>query len=131
MMCMQAAVNDMHLQQATGRIPPGWNPSDQRKYSFRHWVVDLRLWQAATDADEVRHGPMVAMCLGGAARDIVREMDPNILANGRIIQEAQCNQIQQLGLEYLVDMLTRRFAPLEQEIQLESISDLYVAKVWQ
>ena len=121
----QPAHNDWHLQQATGKIPPAWSPADQRRYSFRHWLVDLRLWTAATDIDPIRWGPMIAMRLGGAARDMVREMDPGNLAGGRIIPDGQGGQVAQPGYEYLIELLTRRFAPLEQEVQLEAISELF------
>lgn len=125
MMGAQGAHNDWHLQAATGKIPPAWTPSNQRNYSFRHWLVDVRLWLAATDADPNRHAPMIAMRLSGAARDIVREVDPQLLVDGRVVLDQNGNQQQQSGVDYLIELLTRRFAPLEQEIQLESITELF------
>jgi hypothetical protein len=126
MLCfMQAGYNDYHLQQATGRIPPGWAPERERSYSYRSWIVDLRLWQASTDVDEARQAPMVAMRLQGAAKDMVRELDPTVLANGRLVRDQFGNDVQQTGLDYLLELLTARFAPLEQEIQLSAIHDLF------
>ena len=122
---MQAGFNDWNLQQATGRIPPGWNPEKERAYSFRNWLVDIRLWQAGTDIAIERQGPLVAMRLQGAARDMIRELDPNIMANGRQIQDQMGNMIDQTGLDYVIELLTGRFAPLEQEIQLSAIHDLF------
>ena len=121
----QAAHNDYHLQQATNKIPPSWNPAQAKAYPFRSWLVDLQLWEVATDADIIRHGPMVALRLQGAARDMVREMDANTLANGRVQLDLNGNQYQQSGLQYLLQLLTARFAPLPQEIQLEAISELF------
>ena len=77
---MQAGVNDWNLQAATGRIPPGWAPEKERVYSYRNWLVDIRLWQAGTDIPAERQGPLVAMRLQGAARDMIRELDPNLMA---------------------------------------------------
>ena len=122
---MQAGVNDWNLQAATGRIPPGWAPEKERAYSFRNWLVDIRLWQAGTDIPAERQGPLVAMRLQGAARDMIRELDPNLMAHGRQIIDHQGNVIEQNGLDYVIELLTGRFAPLEQEIQLSAIHDLF------
>lgn len=121
----QHAHNDYNLQQATNKIPPAWNPSNAKNYSFRMWLVDLQLWEVATDADQIRHGPMVALRLQGAARDMVREMDAQILANGRMQMDGNGNPYQQSGLQYLLQLLTARFAPLPQEVQLEAITELF------
>ena len=56
---------------------------------------------------------------------MVREMDPGILAGGRLVPDGQGGQVVQPGYEYLIELLTRRFAPLEQEVQLEAISELF------
>ena len=124
----QAGINDWNLQQATGRIPPGWNPERDRQYSFRNWLVDLRLWQVGTDIVEARQGPLVAMRLLGAAKDMIRELDPQILANGRAVVDQFGNNLQQTGFDYLIELLTARFAPLEQEVQLSAIHDLFMFK---
>jgi len=121
----QHAHNDYNLQQATNKIPPSWSPANAKNYSFRMWLIDLQLWEVATDADPIRHGPMVALRLGGAARDMVREMDANTLANGRMQLDNNGNQYQQSGLQYLLQLLTARFAPLPQEVQLEAITELF------
>ena len=119
--------DDWHLQQATGRIPPGYDPGHERKYPFRTWLIDLQLWRVATDAAEHRHGPMVAIRLHGAARELVRELDANTLSVGRNIPDPAggMQPIHQTGLEYLVAILTRNFAPLAQEIQLGAIHELF------
>ena len=123
---MQAGINDYHLQQATGRIPPGYDPSHERRYPFRTWLIDLALWRVATDADPIRHGPMVAIRLGGAARDLMRELDANTLANGRLVPDPAGGQpFQQSGLDYLIQLLTNNFAPLAQEVQLSAIHELF------
>ena len=53
-------------------------------YSLRSWLSDLILWSAATDLDGPRQGPVAALQISGAVRDLVREIPPNILQNGRV-----------------------------------------------
>ena len=124
---MQAARNDHNLQAATGRIPPSWDPREEKKYPFRMWLIDLALWQASTDVDALRQAPMMAMRLHGAAKDLVRELDPGQLVNGRMIADPfnPGQFMPQTGVEYLIRILTARFAPLQQEVQLSAIHDLF------
>ena len=72
----QAELNDMHMQAANGKVPPAWDPAADRRYPFRHWTTDVRLWSAATDLPEGRQGAAVALRLLGAAKLLVREFDP-------------------------------------------------------
>ncbi len=46
---------------ASSRIPPAWGPEQERSYPNRNWESGLRLWYAATDIDEARRGPTVAL----------------------------------------------------------------------
>ena len=117
---MQAQLDDMNLQIASGKLPPGWDPSRDRIYPFRHWIADLGIWVAATDAPVQRHGPMIALRMQGPAKLIVREMDPVILAQGRQLQNGNV----ETGVEFLIETMRRNFAPLPQEIQLHAISEL-------
>lgn len=121
---MQAEINDLHLQTVSGKLPPGWDPSRDKAYPFRHWLADLNLWANATDAPVARQGPMVALRLAGPAKIMVREMDADVLAGGAVILDGNGQQIQITGLQFLVRELQRRFAPLAQETQLHAISEL-------
>ena len=31
------------------RVPPGWDPANERNYSFRAWMTDIGLWTLVTD----------------------------------------------------------------------------------
>ena len=120
----QGDINDLNLQVASGRIPPSWSPDHDRSYPFRFFVADLKLWSLSTDLDPVRQGPAVALRLGGAAKSLARDFDPVALSDGTAVQDpATGNIIRRTGLECLVSALERRFAPLEQELEIFSISE--------
>ena len=140
----QAQINDINLQAASGKIPPSWSPERDRQYSFRQYTQDLGLWVASTDVDPARIGPMVALRLGGSAKIIAREMDTNSLVNGALVpdpggamvwdaqQQMQVPLIVAItGLEVLLKQLRRRYAPLEQEVQIGTISDMFHFRRWQ
>ena len=71
--------------QATLRVPPPLSPEMENAFPFRHWILDTVMWSMATDLDEVRKGPAVTLQLGGLARDVAREIPPNVLANGDVV----------------------------------------------
>ena len=133
----QHDLNDLHMQTASGRIPPSWSPERDRNYSFRQFTQDLVLWSTATDVPVERQGPCVALRLAGSAKILAREMDSDMLVNGVIIpdpvggmmRDAQGNLvpavIQITGLQALLRQLQRRYAPLDQEIQITAISELF------
>ena len=125
----QQELNDIHLQQANGKVPPSWDPSSDRHYPFRHYVTDLRLWSAATDLPENRQGAAAAMRLLGAAKLLVREFDPLMLVqgldipdpNGQLQQNGLPVMIHLTGLDVLLRELSNRYAPLEQETQIHCV----------
>ena len=85
-------------------------------------------WAAATDIEEPRIAPTVALRLQGSAKIVVREMDAGMLINGVVIPNPDPmnpQPIQITGLQYLLRQLRRRYAPLEQEVQIQAISDLF------
>lgn len=120
-------------QGVTNRIPPAWAPEWERSYSFQQYCADLLMWIASTDIDEARQGPTVAMRLQGGAKVVMREMDPNQLVNGVLIldpaggfdQNGQPNRIHITGVQFLLRHLKRRYAPLDQEVQIQAIADLF------
>lgn len=121
-----------HDAGVTCKIPPAWAPEWERTFSFNQYVQELNLWAAATDIDQARIAPTVALRLQGSAKLVTREMDPAMLQNGVMIanplygmQQGEPQQIQISGLEYLIRQLRRRYAPLQQEVQISSISDLF------
>ena len=123
----QRDLNDVHLQAASGKIPPTWSPEGSKNYSLRAYERDLRLWAASTDTDPVRMGPLIALRLGGSARILAREMDVGVLANGMLVPDpAQGGlQVQLTGPEFILRQLRRRYAPLDQEVQITAIADIF------
>ena len=123
-MMRQGEVNDMHLQMANGRVPPSWGPEHERTYCFRYYEIDANLWNLASDMDEPRKGPALALRLTGGAKMIIRELDPNILVNGQMIVE-DGQQVRLTGVQALLRILRRRYAPLDQEAQLHAVSEFF------
>ena len=115
---------DINQQMASSRIPPAWSPDQERNYSFRQYREDVELWAAATDVDPARHGPVVAMRLGGDAKRLAFALGTPELANGRPFIDGAGQQAVEPGLELLMRMLARNYAALAQEEELHSISAL-------
>ena len=118
----QAELDSMHLQLANGRVPPSWGPEHEREYAFRYYEADAMMWALASDLDDARKGPALALRLTGSAKMIVRELDPQILANGQVVNESG-QPLQLNGIQALLRILRRRFAPLDQEAQLHAIAE--------
>ena len=118
--------DEMYSGVMNSKTPPGWSPETNKKYGFRSWVADLALWSAATELPPERQGPAVALRVGGSAHDLMREVDPQTLVHGTLDQDpATGAQVQLSGVDYIVRSLRRRFAPLEQEVQLASLDDVF------
>ena len=120
-MARQAEINDVNLQMASNRIPPSWNPQQERTYSFRKYRLDLELWVAATDMDAARQGPAIAMRLGGDARQLAHELGTAVLVQGQVVADAAGQPMQITGVQVLLQELAARYAPLQQEEQLHAI----------
>ena len=73
---------DWAQQRGSTRNPPAWAPDIEQQYPFRHWITDVVTWCLSTDLDEVRKGPQIELCLGGVARDLVRELPIDVKTNG-------------------------------------------------
>ena len=90
-------------------------------YSLRSWISDLILWSASTDIDVHRQGPIAALQISGSARELVREIPPNVLQNGRVDPQTG-NQV--AGVMVLAETLVQRYAPLEAETAARAVSEL-------
>jgi hypothetical protein len=121
----QQEINAFHLQLANGRVPPSWGPEKEREYSFRFYEADVQLWQLATEVPAAQHGPAIALRLTGSARDVIRELDPQVLVNGQQIIDDQGNPIILTGVQALLRILRRRFAPLDQEAQIHALQEFF------
>ena len=119
-------------QIANARIPPAWGPEMERNYPFRIWEQDIELWGMATDIEEVRRAPTIALRVSGSAKLIVREIGADMLQNGRQQRDANGNlmvdnignPIMLTGTQALMHVLRTRFGALPQEVQLSAVSDL-------
>ena len=105
---------------ATLKVPPSWCIERNHVYSLRSWISDLILWASASDLDPIRHGPVAALQVQGTAKELVRELTPQQLQQGDI--DPQTGQ-HYTGLMLLVNVLARRYAPLEAENTTKSISE--------
>ena len=121
---MQHEYDAHNLGIASAKIPPAWSPERDRIYPLRTWVQDVRLWSVGTDVDEDKQGPVCAMRIGGTGKDLIRELDVNVLSNGMLQPDAQGNPVQVTGLEMLIRALERRYGPLAQELEVHSIAEL-------
>ena len=66
------------------------------------------MWSLATDVPVNQQGPAIVLRLGGLARQIAREVDPNVIANGQVIDLGDGNGPQpQTGVTVLLRGLGR------------------------
>ncbi|CAJ1411392.1 unnamed protein product [Effrenium voratum] len=105
---------------ATLKVPPAWSVERNHHYSFRSWVSDLVLWSSATEIDPRRQGPVAALQVQGSAKELVREITPQLLRDGDVDQLTGQHLT---GLMLLVTVLARRYAPLDAENSTKAISE--------
>lgn len=116
----QADLQDLHLHAASGKVPPQWGPDTDQNYPLRTYIRDLRLWSYAADVDQIRLAPLACLRLTGQAKELVRELDPQVLAQGRQLQNGNI----QSGLEFLIATLEARYGVLQQELQIFVLREL-------
>eukprot|EP00974_Lingulodinium_polyedra_P054595 5250929-Lingulodinium_polyedra.AAC.1 len=82
------------------------------------------MWSAATDLQPNQQAPAVVLRLGGAARQVAREIPVAQLQAGAMVDAGDGNGPQAVGgLHLLMMMLSRAFAPLAEEASLRAIND--------
>ena len=107
---------------STRKIPPYWEPSfEKRGYPFKTGVKDLDVWASGSELAEELRAPAVAQRLGGAARDLVREVPTTELRDGRL--DPITGAIDS-GLTLIVRGLTRRFGQFAVETFTECIMSM-------
>ena len=107
------------------KTPPSWDPSDEERYPFRHWLADLTLWSAATELGVPQQAPAVVLRLGGAARLLARDIPVGQLQNGAVVDLNDGNGQQHVtGMALLMIILGRAFSPLPEESSLRAINDM-------
>ena len=121
---MQHEYDAHNLGIASAKIPPSWAPERDKQYPLRTWMQDTRLWSVGTDVDANKQGPVVALRIGGSTKELIRELDVNVLANGGVFPDANNQPVQLTGLECLIRAMQRRYGPLEQELEIFAISEI-------
>ena len=102
------------------RAPPAWSPEQAQGYPFRTWTQDLQIWSIAhVDIPPAQQAANIIMQLGGAARELVRNMSYDQIANGGMI-----GGVQQDPVTFLVAQLATNYAPLGEETRLTAMTEL-------
>ena len=102
------------------RQPPSWSPEKESQYPFRHWMQDLLTWSIlATDLDASQQAAAIIMQLGGAARDLVRNLSYQEITTGGILNGMAVDPV-----TYLTTQLAMHFAPWGEEVRLTAMSEL-------
>eukprot|EP00971_Amphidinium_carterae_P281277 5584632-Amphidinium_carterae.3 len=104
---------------SSSKRPPTWN-AEQRQYKFLDYIRDVRLWCAACELRPTQMGPAIAMRLTGEARDVIRDLDPMELMNGRPAPDG-INIIP--GSEIILQELANRFGPMVQHHALATMEE--------
>jgi hypothetical protein len=101
------------------RTPPAWGPEQESTYPFRQWSRDVLLWSIASDMEPARKAAAVMLTLRGAARELSRQIPPQAVVAGGLI-----NGVQVDPLTYVMHALQERFGNLGEEIRVQSITEL-------
>ena len=101
------------------RIPPAWPPENENHYSFRAYMTDISLWIMLTDLQPHQQCAAIIMRLGGAAREMARMITPQEMAMGGLINGNAVDPV-----TYLLGSLHARFAALEEERRLTSMTEM-------
>ena len=107
------------------RIPPYWDPifenaHGSNQYTFRAYMTDLSLWIMLTDLEPWRQCAAIIMRLGGAAREFGRGITPQEMSTGGILNGDQVDPV-----TFVIGSLHARFAPLEEESRLQSMTEMW------
>ena len=100
------------------RVPPGWDPADERTYSFRAWMTDIGLWSYVTDMTPPQQAAAIVLVLGGSAREHARALPPAQLLQGGIVNGQQVDPV-----TFLLASLRTRYGALEEEHRLAIITE--------
>ena len=101
------------------RQPPRWDPSMEQSLPFRTWVQDLMLWTICTDLEPHQQCAAIISQLGGAARELARNITPQEVYNGGVINGVRLDPV-----SFLLHGLQVRFAPLDEETRLRATQDM-------
>eukprot|EP00971_Amphidinium_carterae_P009267 182995-Amphidinium_carterae.1 len=118
------------MSSATLKVPPAWDPAWESSYSFRQWMRDILLWATATDVPVQSQAAAVCMRLGGAAKELTKEVDISTLQNGATVDMQDGNPPRHLnGLAVLLRGLSKRFAPENGEQSVKALANVMAFSV--
>ena len=103
--------------EATLRVPPRWSPELEATYSFRNYAQDTLIWCITSDLQPHQQCAAIIQRLGGAARELSRQMTPAEMMNGGVVDG---NPVDPVTL--LFHGLQERFAPLTEETRLAALT---------
>eukprot|EP00971_Amphidinium_carterae_P191460 3798994-Amphidinium_carterae.3 len=98
------------------RDPPFWQPGDEERHPFRHYLQDVSLWLLHSELDPVQQCAAIISQLG---RLLARELSPQEIMYGGLVQGVHLDPV-----SYLLNALQQRFAPLSEETRLRATSSL-------
>ena len=84
-------------------------------YSFRHYSQDTLVWCITSDLQPHQQCAAIIQRLGGADRELARQMTPAEMINGGLVEG---NPVDPVTL--LFHGLHQRFAPLQEETRLSA-----------
>ena len=106
-------------ENCTYRIPPEWSPEMESTYSFRAYMTDISMWIMLTDLQPDQPCAAIIMRLGGAAREMARMVTPQEMVTGGMMNGVAVDPV-----TYLLSSLHARFAALEEESRLSSMTEM-------
>ena len=106
---------------STTKIPPYWEPGDERQYPFDMWFTDVENWCVLTDQPEAKHAANIGLRLGGTARDIFRQIPSRTLRDG--VTDLTTG-LHETGLELLMRELRERYGKLSIETSMHALVQL-------
>ena len=104
------------LQRADLRSPPAWSVELAESYPFRLWARDIIAWCCVCPLRMEQRGAAVELALGGAARDLVREMDMNTKMNGFDEDDGNGNVRHVDGVSYILRAMQAHSMPAKPEM---------------
>ena len=94
------------------KIPPRWDPQAATAYPFKKWVQDVLLWSMVTDLPLTQQAPAVVLQQTGTVREILRSIDPGVLAQGGVLDLMDgYGPRAQTGLTLVLYLLSQKFSP--------------------
>ena len=106
---------------STTKIPPYWEPGDERQYPFDIWVTYIESWCVVAETFPERHAAAIGLRLGGTAKDMYRKILARTLRDG--ITDMNTG-LHESGLELLLRELRERYGKLSIETSMHATTQL-------